>query len=164
LGIDIIKTHARDSLIVSDSLIAKADVVLADVPCSGLGIIRKRPEIRYKTQKSIDSLREVQVDILYTVSKYVKPGGVLLYSTCSILKQENEDIIEGFLKDNSEFALESFELPGIGDVASGMITLLPHIHQTDGFFICKMKRVERGERREERGELIRKKSESGIML
>jgi 16S rRNA (cytosine967-C5)-methyltransferase len=142
LGIDIIKTHTKNSLITNETLLEKADVVIADVPCSGFGIIRKRPEIRYKTRKDISGLQEIQAKLLSTVSKYVKPGGILLYSTCSILKQENEDIIESFLNDNSEFGLVGFELPEIGNIQEGMITLLPHIHGTDGFFICKMRRIE----------------------
>jgi len=75
------------------------------------------------------------------LSAYVKPGGRLLYSTCTVLKRENEDVVESFLGGHAEFSPEGFCIPGIGDVPEGMLTLWPHIHGTDGFFICKMKRT-----------------------
>jgi len=124
----------------ADGAPTMADVVLADVPCSGLGIIRKKPEIRYKTQQEILGLPEIQKQILNTLSAYVKPGGTLLYSTCTVLKQENEDVVASFLSKNKDFTAESFVLPGVGEVSGGMITLWPHIHGTDGFFICKLRR------------------------
>lgn len=118
------------------------DTVLADVPCSGLGIIRKKPDIRYKDPKPLENLPEVQQAILDNVSTYVKPGGVLLYSTCTLLRRENEDVVQAFLAWHPEFKLEAFTLPGtIGTVKEGMITLWPHIHGTDGFFVAKLRRV-----------------------
>ncbi|MCL2227027.1 MAG: 16S rRNA (cytosine(967)-C(5))-methyltransferase RsmB [Oscillospiraceae bacterium] len=117
-----------------------ADIVLADVPCSGFGIIRKKPEIRYKSKQDIAGLPDLQGRILSSLSKYVSAGGTLLYSTCTVLRSENEDVIESFLRKNTEFALDGFSLPEIGDVPSGMITLWPHMHGTDGFFICKLKK------------------------
>jgi 16S rRNA (cytosine967-C5)-methyltransferase len=123
-----------------DEYIDKADIVFADVPCSGFGAIRKKPEIRYKPGSDISDLPDIQQKILTALSAYVKPGGTLLYSTCTILRRENEDIINEFLRNNDEFSTESFPLPGIGSVKSGMITLWPHIHGTDGFFICKLRR------------------------
>jgi len=119
-----------------------ADIVLADVPCSGFGVIRKKPEIRYKTQQEIAGLPELQSRILKTLSNHVAPGGILLYSTCTILRSENEDVVEAFLKENKAFALEAFSLPGVGSVPGGMITLWPHIHGTDGFFVCKLRKWE----------------------
>lgn len=118
----------------------KADVVIADVPCSGFGVIRKKPDIRYKDMHAIDRLPGVQKDILQKLSECVKPGGALLYSTCTVLRRENEDVISSFLAENVDFSLESFTLPHIGTVIDGYCTLLPHIHGSDGFFICRLRR------------------------
>ncbi|MBR5260752.1 MAG: hypothetical protein IKV47_01135 [Oscillospiraceae bacterium] len=87
-----------------------------------------------------DSLPAIQLDILKNASRYVKRGGTLLYSTCTIRPEENEEIIEHFLSENGEYEREDFAL--CGDISSerGMITLYPHIHQTDGFFICKLRK------------------------
>ena len=140
LKIDIIETFKRDSSLPPDTLSGSADVVLADVPCSGFGVIRKKPEIRYKDEREAAGLPDIQKKILQALSAYTKPGGTLLYSTCTILKRENEEVIEWFLRNNGLFSLEAFTLPGVGEVPDGMITLWPHIHATDGFFICKMRR------------------------
>ncbi|MCL2365668.1 MAG: 16S rRNA (cytosine(967)-C(5))-methyltransferase RsmB [Oscillospiraceae bacterium] len=136
-----VKNHLARYATKEDSC-ALADVVLADVPCSGVGIIRKKPEIRYKAQADISGLPEIQKQILTELSAFVKPGGVLLYSTCSVLRSENEDIIHAFLSAHECFVTESFILSKIGEVSDGMITLWPHVHGTDGFFICKMRRRE----------------------
>lgn len=117
------------------------DVVIADVPCSGLGIIRKKPDIRYKDPAPLKGLPAIQKDILDNVGAYVKPGGVLLYSTCTLLERENEDIVREFTLKHKDFTLEKFELPGaVGQVDEGYVTLWPHIHGTDGFFIAKLRR------------------------
>lgn len=116
------------------------DAVLADVPCSGLGIIRKKPDIRYKDPAPLEQLPAVQRAILDSVSRYVRPGGVLLYSTCTLLQRENEDVVTAFLSDHPEFALEPFALPGPAGECGGMLTLWPQRHGTDGFFVAKMKR------------------------
>ena len=140
LGLNIIIPSQNDSTVLSEDLIESADVVLADVPCSGFGVIRKKPEIRYKEQDSLTCLPEIQLKILTCLSQYVKPGGTLLYSTCTILKNENEDVINRFLENNNNYKLDAFTLPKFGDVNNGMITLWPHVHETDGFFICKLRR------------------------
>ena len=140
LGIDIIKAGQRDATEFADELVGIADVVIADVPCSGFGVIRKKPEIRYKSRDSIEGLPTIQLQILSNVAKYVKPGGVLLYSTCTILKSENEDVVARFLGVHSNFTAEGFVLPKIGDVSTGMITLWPHRNGTDGFFICRLRK------------------------
>ena len=117
------------------------DAVIADVPCSGLGIIRKKPDIRYKDPAPLQGLPAIQKDILDNVSAYVKPGGVLLYSTCTLLERENEDIVLSFVREHEEFTLEKLELPQpVGCVEEGYVTLWPHIHGTDGFFIAKLRR------------------------
>ena len=118
------------------------DTVIADVPCSGLGVIRKKPEIRYKTLEEVAGLPQIQTDILDNVSRYVRPGGVLLYATCTLRKEENEDVVQKFLADRPDFALESFTLPGpIGEVAEGQCTLWPQRVETDGFFIAKFRKA-----------------------
>lgn len=117
------------------------DVVIADVPCSGLGVIRKKPDIRYNDLKALERLPQIQSDILDNLSRYVKPGGVLIYSTCTIIRRENEMVAEAFLKTHDWFELEPFDLPqSLGGHCNGMLTLLPSIHDTDGFFIYKMRR------------------------
>lgn len=116
------------------------DLVFVDAPCSGLGVIAKKPDIREKEEAPLKGLPEIQCDILENVSQYVKIGGTLLYSTCTILKRENQEIVLAFLEKHPEFSLESFTLPHIGYVTSGMMTLYPHKHETDGFFMAKMKR------------------------
>lgn len=117
------------------------DVVIADVPCSGYGIIRKKPDIRYKDPDTMLELPALQKKILQNQARYVKPGGVLLYSTCTLLKRENEAVVEEFLKENKEFTTESLELPDVFPKNStGMLTLVPGEYDTDGFFICRLRR------------------------
>lgn len=116
------------------------DLVIADVPCSGLGIIRKKPDIRYKDPEALKGLPGVQMDILENVARYVRPGGVLLYATCTLLRRENEGVVEQFLAKESQFTLESFELPGPIGTMPGMLTLWPHRHGADGFFMAKLRR------------------------
>lgn len=117
------------------------DLVIADVPCSGLGIIRKKPDIRYKDPAPLKGLPAIQQAIVENVSAYVKPGGVLLYSTCTLLERENEDVVRAFVERHSDFVLEKLELPEpVGRVEEGYVTLWPHIHGTDGFFIAKLRK------------------------
>lgn len=141
LGITIITTGTGDASKPSDALLDRFDIVLADVPCSGLGVIRKKPDVRYKSLDDISRLPEVQYAILEGAARCVRPGGILLYSTCTVLSRENQAVVERFLSKHSNFAAEEFALPEpIGSVHSGMITLLPHIHGTDGFFICRLRK------------------------
>ncbi|MBE6949174.1 MAG: 16S rRNA (cytosine(967)-C(5))-methyltransferase RsmB [Ruminococcaceae bacterium] len=139
LGISIIETEAMDARVYQPELEKSFDAVIADVPCSGLGVIRKKPDIRYKDGDSLSELPEIQLDILRNLSKYCKSGGTVLYSTCTVLNRENSGVVEKFLAENEEFQLEAFET---GDIIApkGMITLYPHIHGTDGFFIAKLRR------------------------
>jgi len=119
----------------------KMDVVLADVPCSGYGIIRKKPDIRYKDPEEMERLPDIQLKILYKQAEYVKPGGVLMYSTCTLLRRENEDVVEAFLRHNPEFTLEALPLPDVFPKnESGMIALIPGQYDTDGFFIARLRR------------------------
>ena len=141
LGITCIRTFVMDARIREESLLDSFDIVIADVPCSGFGVIRKKPDIRYKLPEDIAGLPRIQLDILKNLSEYVKPDGTLMYSTCTVLKSENEDVVNTFLADNKDFYTEEFELPySDAKAENGMATLLPHIDGTDGFFICRIRR------------------------
>ena len=143
LGIDIIETALADGKVQREDFVGAFDTVICDAPCSGLGIIRKKPDVRYKDPVALKGLPNIQKAILENVSSYVKPGGTLLYSTCTILPEENEEVTEGFLASHSEFTKEIFTLPGVGEVW-GQVTLWPQRYGTDGFYICKMRRNEKG--------------------
>lgn len=138
LGISSVSTMCNDGSIFNENMI-KADKILCDVPCSGLGVIRKKPEIRYKKFDEVDKLSNLQYSILCSSSKYLKKDGVLIYSTCSLNPNENENIIKRFLDEHSNFRTEKV-LPEIkrygGD--TDYLTLMPHIHNCDGFFIAKL--------------------------
>ena len=141
LGITILTTRLQDASKEVPDWKDSMDVVISDVPCSGLGTIRKKPDIRYKDLKQTEKLPELQQRILHQQSNYVKPGGVLLFSTCTVLKRENETVAEAFLAQHPEFSLEDVIFPeGSGIPKGAMTTLLPCDHGTDGFFICKFRR------------------------
>lgn len=117
------------------------DRILVDAPCSGLGLMRRRPEIRYtKTKEDILSLQKLQLEILEEVSKSLKSDGELVYSTCTITHLENQDVIRAFLDKHSEFTLVDVEYPNsdMNPNEDGTITIFPHQHKTDGFFISKL--------------------------
>ena len=117
------------------------DAVIADVPCSGLGIIRKKPDIRYKDLSELKELPALQLAILENQATYVKKGGVLLYSTCTVLKAENEDVVNAFLAKHEDFHTEPLELPEVFPKnETGMLTLIPGEYDTDGFFMCRLRR------------------------
>jgi 16S rRNA (cytosine967-C5)-methyltransferase len=117
---------------VDSALAEKADRVIVDAPCSGLGVIRRKPEIKYKRRTAeMDLLPRKQLEILQAASQYVKPGGVLLYCTCTINPYENQRVVSEFLKKNRLF--ERVEA----------LQLLPNVNDTDGFFICRMKKADR---------------------
>lgn len=118
------------------------DLVFVDAPCSGLGVIAKKPDIREKNETPLLDLPPIQKEILENVSQYVKIGGTLLYSTCTILSRENQEIVLNFLETHPEFQLEPFTLPHIGEITKGYLTLYPHKDETDGFFMAKMKRTQ----------------------
>lgn len=142
LQISILQAMVHDARSFEPAWENSMDVVLADVPCSGLGVIRKKPDIRYKSLEDTSKLPQIQSDILNNVCRYVKCGGTLIYSTCTILKRENENIIKQFLENHPDYQLEPFHLPEkLDETCSGQITLLPSVHQTDGFFICKLRRL-----------------------
>ncbi len=144
LGISIIKTQVRDAQIKDESLIGTADKVLADVPCSGLGIIRRKPDIKYKENiTDFAELTKIQKDILSAGASYLKPGGVMVYSTCTINPKENIDLIKEFLEDHTEMELEKISSPHIlGELQEneGFFKIFPDTHKSDGFFVCRLRR------------------------
>ena len=139
LGITCIDTAAADGRAFCGEWAGRFDAVICDVPCSGLGIIRKKPDIRYKDAGELAALPEIQRAILSNSARYVKTGGVLVYSTCTILPEENEGVTDAFLAAHPDFAYEDFALPG-GKTADGHITLWPQRHGTDGFYLSRMRR------------------------
>ena len=139
LGLSIVAPALQNAAQPREDWLDGFDVVLTDVPCSGLGIIRKKPDIRYKDPALLKGLPRVQRGILDNCARYVRPGGVLLYSTCTVLPRENGDVVDGFLADHPEFLPEPFDLPHWGK-QPGRLTLWPHIHDTDGFFMAKLRR------------------------
>ena len=141
LGLDCMKPQTADATVFRDEWERGFDLVVADVPCSGLGVIRKKPDIRFKDAQPLEDLPEVQTRILDNVSRYVRPGGVLLYSTCTLLERENGHIVDTFLEKHKDFTAEQFQLPEpIGVVAEGRLTLWPHRNDTDGFFFARLRR------------------------
>ena len=141
LGISILKAEQRSASEFDPALEAQFDLVIADVPCSGLGVIRKKPDIRYKPLDAIERLPAIQTAILENVCRYVRPGGTLLYSTCTVRKEENEDVARTFLLAHPEFSPEPFAVPAGLDLKNeGYATLLPQKHAADGFFICKLRK------------------------
>lgn len=133
------ETEAADARVFHPDWKSFFDVVLADVPCSGLGVIRKRPEIRRKSPDDLKDLPRIQASILDTVCRYVKPAGVLLYSTCTILSEENRDHVDAFLRHHEEFYAEDFSFGNLSS-SGGCFDFWPHIHGTDGFFAAKLRR------------------------
>ena len=142
LGLDNIAVIPNDAAKVNPAL-KKADRVLCDAPCSGLGILRRKPEIRYKTLEDIDKLPVLQYDILCSSSEYVKVGGRLVYSTCSLNPAENSEICNKFLSEHKNFeAVKLFPDIKRVDGNENYLTLMPQIHGTDGFFIAAFTRTE----------------------
>ncbi len=130
LGIEIIKTEVKDASIYNEKLKEKFDKILLDVPCLGIGVIKRKPDIKWQRNiEDIKKITNIQVKILENCSRYLKKGGELVYSTCSILKQENENTIFNFLKENDTFDI----------VENSMTNILPD-NEKDGFFICKLKK------------------------
>ncbi len=141
LGFANIKPQLQDASLFCPQWVGEMDAVLADVPCSGYGIIRKKPDIRYKDPDTMTELPKLQLEILANQARYVKPGGILLYSTCTLVRRENEGVVEKFLKNNPDFSLEKLDLPNnFPENTTGYLTLVPGEYDTDGFFICRLRR------------------------
>lgn len=140
LGMGNIETLAVDGREFRSEFEEAFDLVIADVPCSGLGVIRKKPDIRFKNISEFDALPSIQKAIFENVSRYVKRGGRIIYSTCTVRDEENRALAEAFLAENSCFVPEDFSLPGDLRSQNGMLQLWPQRHGTDGFFIAKFRR------------------------
>ena len=141
LGLSNISVCRQDATQLVPEWVDAMDAVICDAPCSGLGIIRKKPDIRYKNLKEMEALPALQLQILSNQANYVKPGGVLMYSTCTVLRRENEDVVNAFLAERDDFYLESLNLPDVFPKnESGMLTLIPGEYDTDGFFISRLRR------------------------
>lgn len=140
LGIDIIDAHVGDATVFTKELCGIADRVLVDAPCSGLGVLRKKPDIKYfRNEEDIFALARTGSAILENASQYVKDDGILVYSTCTIDPVENEYVIKQFLDKHDDFKLEPIKQYDKDN--DGYLTLYPHKDGCDGFFICKMRKV-----------------------
>ena len=141
LGINIVEVAEQDGRAPIPELFGRADRVLCDVPCSGFGVLAKKPELRYKDPATSSALPDIQLAILENACRYVKDGGVLVYSTCTVFPEENQVNVERFLSSHPEFSLTPFY---VGELRAeqGHVTLLPDVHHTDGFFIAKLTKKE----------------------
>ena len=145
-GISVIRMSGKDALEIASKVfksknidvkdfeprklyLGEFDCVLCDVPCSGLGIIRRKPDIKYKDFEEFNNLPQIQFKILENAKKYLKSNGKLLYSTCTLRKAENEEIVNEFLANNKDFTLKYSH------------TFMPHIDGTDGFFCALLERI-----------------------
>lgn len=146
LGINIIQAKTKDATEFNQDLVGKFDKILLDVPCLGLGVIKRKPDIKWKRKKEdIEEITKIQKAILNNCSKYLKKNGELVYSTCSILKEENEDIVDGFLKENSRFEFCKENEKNYGNIVifgekDKYINIYPS-NENDGFFICKLRKM-----------------------
>ena len=129
-----------DAAVYDPEMEQQFDVVIADVPCTGSGIIRKHPEIRSRTEKEMQALCGIQRSILGNVFHYVKSGGILMYSTCSVLPEEDEDQVNQFLKNHAEFSLDALEAEEYS-CENGMMRSWTHLNGNDGFFAARMRRL-----------------------
>ncbi|HAA89271.1 MAG: Ribosomal RNA small subunit methyltransferase B [Thermoanaerobacterales bacterium 50_218] len=151
LGISIVETRLLDARALPEELWEKADYLLVDVPCSGLGVIRRRPDLRWRVQESeLEKYSQQQLEILSGASRCLKRGGILVYSTCSTEPEENLDVVSRFLAANPDFEVKDirprlpFSLDDHRDretAAAGYLQLLPHRHHTDGFFLACLEKL-----------------------
>lgn len=149
-GVNNMSAVKWDATVLDESKVEKADVVIADLPCSGLGVLGKKTDLKYKTSEEIQkSLVQLQRDILKQVRQYVKPEGTLIYSTCTIHEGENMGNVHWFLKNFPEFELVSIKDKLCEElkqdvIEEGCMQFLPGKHQSDGFFIAKFRKVKHG--------------------
>ena len=136
LGLNIIKSAVNDATEYNEDL-GLFDKVICDVPCSGMGVVRRKPEIKYKSEEDCNALPDIQSKILLTSSKYVKSGGRLVYSTCTLFKNENGNIVSDFLNCNKDFKLISV----YNRTDNKTLTLMPPDDLGDGFFVAVMERL-----------------------
>ena len=146
LGVNIVRTEIYNGTILDEGSIGKFDKVLLDAPCSGLGVMRRKPDLRWKKEPDdFKELSKLQRELLELASKYVKPGGTLIYSTCTINKTENIEVVKDFLSKNQQFQIESLisQIPEnlvCESAQEGYLELFPSTHGTDGFFIAKIRK------------------------
>lgn len=142
LGITIIKAQQRDASVYDECLAGKADRVLVDAPCSGLGVLRRRAEARWrKTRADIRPLPKLQLQILENGARYVKKGGLLVYSTCTIEPAENHYVVAAFLEQHPEWKYAGVKHPLTGEMLDEL-QLLPHVDGIDGFYICALRKLD----------------------
>ena len=145
LGISNIEIKEQDATINNSLFNDKFDIVICDVPCSGIGVIKNKPEIKYKiTNSYVEEISKLQYQILDNSKKYVKNNGILMYSTCTIDKRENIENINKFLNENKDFKLENISLKNsiIKTSENGVLEILPDEYSCDGFFIAKLRKME----------------------
>lgn len=145
LSLKSIECVLNDGTIINKDFIDIGDKVLVDAPCSGFGVINKKPEIKwFKTPKDLEEIINIQKKIIKIASKYVKRGGILMYTTCTINRNENEKVVLDFLKENENFVLEQIDIDSFKDLDinyyKGMVTLIPS-EINDGFFISRLRRI-----------------------
>lgn len=144
LGMENVSVRVRDARERDESLVGRADVLLADVPCSGLGVIGHKQDIKYRvTKESLAEIQKLQKEIITNVIDYIKPGGALMYSTCTMNPGENEEMAV-WISETFDLELAGMEdgLPAVfaADAKKGMLQLLPGVHETDGFFLAKFRK------------------------
>ncbi len=142
LGLSNVRVKKGDALNIFEEYKGKFDYVLSDVPCSGMGIVRRKPEIKYKSEEEVENLPDIQLRILKNAAEYVKNGGILIYSTCTIFKEENMGVIYRFLSENKNFSLDSIDGLNLesSTLSNGYINIYPDEFDMDGFFICRLKK------------------------
>ena len=139
LGLTCIRAAEQDGTVPLPDLLARADRVLCDVPCSGLGVLAKKADLRYRDLSACAELPPLQAKLLDTAASYVKPGGILLYSTCTVRPEENQAVTDAFLPTHPDFFPEDFSCGALSS-KGGRLTLLPHRDGTDGFYLAKFRR------------------------
>ena len=139
LGVTCISTNIQDASKLNEEKIEKFDKILLDVPCLGIGVLKRKPDIKWKRKKEdVEEITKLQYEILEICSKYLKKGGELVYSTCSILKEENEEVVNKFLSENKGFELEKIKLNFCKNMENNKFIKLYQNEKNDGFFICKL--------------------------
>ncbi|MBO4283554.1 MAG: 16S rRNA (cytosine(967)-C(5))-methyltransferase RsmB [Clostridia bacterium] len=140
LGLTSVTVSCRDGLSPDPALLGRCQYVICDVPCSGLGVLGKKPDLRYRALERATELPDLQTALLNASLGYLAPGGRLLYATCTLNPKENEEVVSAFLASSPAFRPVPFSVCGL-DAPTGNITLYPHIHGTDGFFYALIERV-----------------------
>ncbi len=140
MGLSVIFAEAKDATVPDIKESGAYDKVLLDAPCSGLGVLGRKSEIRHRrNEKDLETFPALQKKLMRAAATYVKPGGILVYSTCTLEKAENEDMVSSFLNAHTEFETVPFSV-GTLEAPGGMLTLWPDIHECDGFFTAKLRR------------------------